>query len=364
MSDKVGGPHDTLTVKPGDTLNSAALTVWLHANAPQLLGTSTQPLRVTQFGGGFSNLTYRIDGAAAPMVLRRPPHGVSGSVAHDMSREYRLLSALHPAGVRVPQPLAFCDDASVLGAPFYLMELVEGVILRGAPPSNVRFDAQVAEQLSRAFVQQLVALHALEVEALGLGDLGRPEGYVMRQVLGWRKRWEAAKTSEVANIDSISEWLAANAPAERGASLIHNDFKYDNLVLDPQNLTRVRAILDWEMATVGCPLMDLGTSLAYWVEPNDPPLLRSLGLGATATDGSFTRQQVVDAYSDASGIPVANPVFYYAFGVFKLAVVAQQIFARHVAGLTSDARFAQLDQAVAVLGTCAADAIERDAIGR
>ncbi len=363
MSEKLGGPHDTLTVKAGDTLDSAALTVWLHANAPELLGASTQPLRVSKFAGGFSNLTFRIDGAAAPMVLRRPPHGVSAGVAHDMSREYRFLMALHPAGVRVPRPLVFCEDASVLGAPFYLMELVEGVILRGQPPRNVRFNVHVAEQLSHAFVQQLVALHALNVEALGLSDLGRPDGYVMRQVLGWRKRWQAAQTSEVPNIDAVAEWLAANAPAESGAALIHNDFKYDNLVLNPENLTHVCAILDWEMATIGCPLMDLGTSLAYWVEPNDPPLLRSLGLGATATQGSFSRQQVVDAYSEASGLQVSSPVFYYTFGVFKLAVVAQQIFARHVAGLTNDSRFAQLDKAVAVLGTCAADAINRDSVG-
>lgn len=363
MSERVGGPHDTLTVKAGDTLAIAALTVWLHAHAPELLGSSTQPLHASRFDGGFSNRTYRIDGAAAPMVLRRPPRGVAGGVAHDMSREYRLLTALHPAGVRVPRPLVFCDDHAVLGAPFYLMELVDGVILRGTPPANVRFDTHVAAQLSRTFVHQLAALHSLNVNALGLGDLGRPDGYVMRQLLGWSKRWQAAQTSEVPNIEAVAKWLADNAPGEHGASLIHNDFKYDNLVLDPDNLTQVRAILDWEMATVGCPLMDLGTSLAYWVEANDPPLLRSLGLGATALPGSYTRQQVVDAYSEASTLVIANPVFYYAFGVFKLAVVAQQIFARHVAGLTSDPRFAQLDQAVAVLGTCAARAIERDSIG-
>jgi aminoglycoside phosphotransferase (APT) family kinase protein len=244
------------------------------------------------------------------------------------------------------------------------MELVDGVILRGAPPADVRFDVEVAAQLSQEFVQQLVALHTLDVASLGLGAFGYPDGYVMRQVLGWRKRWQAAQTGVVPNIDAIADWLSANAPAERGAVLIHNDFKYDNLVLDPDDLTHVRTILDWEMATIGCPLMDLGTSLAYWVESGDPPLLRSLGLGVTAMPGSFSRRELVVAYSRASGMDVIHPVFYYAFGLFKLAVVAQQIFARHVAGLTSDPRFAQLDQAVAMLGTCAAEAVSRDAIGR
>jgi aminoglycoside phosphotransferase (APT) family kinase protein len=364
MSDSAGGPHDTVPVRPGEALNAASLTVWLHANAPELIGTSVGPIRVSQFGGGFSNLTYRVSVGEHTMVLRRPPRGVPRGVAHDMGREYRLLAALHPAGVPVPRALAFCDDDTVLGAPFYLMEFVDGVILRQAPPDGVRFDAHVASALAHAFVRQLVALHALDVDAIGLADLGRADGYVARQVGGWTKRWQASRTTEVRVMDDVAAWLAAHQPTECGTALLHNDFKYDNLVLDPADLTRVRAILDWEMATIGCPLMDLGTSLAYWVEASDPPLLRALGLGITAAPGSLSRSELVRAYEVASGREVADPVFYYVYGLFKLAVVAQQIYARHVRGLTSDPRFSQLDAAVLLLAQLAANAIDAQQLGR
>lgn len=357
MSETAGGPHETVAVRPGEALDAASLTVWLHANAPELIGTSPAPIRVLQFGGGFSNLTYRVEIGERTVVLRRPPRGVARGVAHDMGREYRLLSALHPAGVPVPRALAYCEDDTVLGAPFYLMEHVEGVILRQVAPEGVQFDAVVARALANAFVQQFVALHALDVNAIGLAELGRAEGYVSRQIGGWTKRWHASRTSDVRVMDDLAEWLAARQPSESGAALLHNDFKYDNLVLDPTDLTQIRAILDWEMATVGCPLMDLGTSLAYWVEANDPPALRALGLGITAADGTFSRSELVGAYEVASGRAVVDPVFYYVYGLFKLAVVAQQIYARHVRGLTSDPRFARLDAAVLLLAELAAEAI-------
>jgi len=347
-----------VAVRPGEALDVASLTVWLHANAPELLGTSTAQVRVSQFGGGFSNLTYRLTVGERTVVLRRPPRGVARGVAHDMGREYRLLSALHPAGVPVPGALAYCDDDAVLGAPFYLMEVVEGVIVRQAPPDGARVDADVAGELANAFVRQIVALHALDVNAIGLSALGRAEGYVARQVGGWTKRWHSSRTTDVIVMDDVAAWLAAHQPTECGTALLHNDFKYDNLVLDPADLTQIRAILDWEMATIGCPLMDLGTSLAYWVEATDPPMLRALGLGITAADGSFTRSELVRAYEQASGRPVPDPVFYYVYGLFKLAVVAQQIFARHVRGLTSDPRFARLDAAVLLLAQLAANAID------
>ena len=364
MSDTAGGPHDTVPVRPGEALDAAALTVWLHASAPELLGSSTEPIEVSQFGGGFSNLTYRVSVGTRTMVLRRPPRGVARGVAHDMGREYRLLSALHPAGVPVPRALAYCDDDSVLGAPFYLMEYVSGVILRQTPPDGARFDADVAGELANVFVRQLVALHALDVRAIGLSTLGRAEGYVSRQVSGWTKRWVASRTSDVRVMEDVAAWLASSQPAEFGIALLHNDFKYDNLVLDPGDLTHIRAILDWEMATIGCPLMDLGTSLAYWVEAGDPPMLRALGLGITAAAGSLSRSELVRAYESASGRSVGDPVFYYVYGLFKLAVVAQQIYARHVRGLTSDPRFARLDAAVLLLAQLAASAIDTQLLGR
>lgn len=362
MSDRAGGPHDTVRVRAGEELDAASLTVWLHANAPELLGPSTAAIEIRQFGGGFSNLTYLVQAGDQRFVLRRPPRGVARGVAHDMSREYRLLRALHPAGVPVPRALAFCDDDAVLGAPFYLMEHVDGVILRQVPPDGVVFDTNVARGLADSFVKQLVALHSLDVSTNGLAELGRAEGYVARQVAGWTRRWVASQTSVVPNMDALAEWLAANQPTEAGASLLHNDFKYDNLVLDPADATHIRAILDWEMATIGCPLMDLGTSLAYWVQADDPPLLRALGLGITAYPGSPTRGELVRMYERASGRVVIRPVFYYVYGLFKLAVVAQQIYARYVRGLTSDARFGQLDQAVELLATIASRSVEAGSI--
>ncbi len=362
MSDRAGGPHDTVRVRAGEELDAASLTVWLHGNAPDLLGATTLPLQITQFGGGFSNLTYLVHAGDHRFVLRRPPRGVARGVAHDMSREYRLLRALHPVGVPVPRALAFCDDDSVLGAPFYIMEHVDGVILRQSPPDGVLFDAHVARRLADSFVARLAALHSLDVSTGGLAELGRAEGYVSRQVAGWTKRWVASQTSVVQNMDAVAQWLAEHQPAEAGAALLHNDFKYDNLVLDPSDLTQIRAILDWEMATIGCPLMDLGTSLAYWVQANDPPLLRALGLGITAYPGSPTRMEMLELYERATGRGVAQPVFYYVYGLFKLAVVAQQIYARHVRGLTSDARFAQLDKAVQLLSDIAARSINSASI--
>lgn len=364
MSERVGGPHDTVPVRPGDALDAASLVVWLHAHAPELLGAGNAPITIRQFSGGFSNLTYLVDGGARPFVLRRPPHGATGGVAHDVLREQRVLSALQAASVPVPQVLAACADVTVLGAPFFLMEYVDGVILRQAPPPGIAFDATMAAGVAQLFVQQMASLHALDVHALGLTALGRGDGYVARQIDGWRRRWLQARTREVPSIDRVGEWLAAHQPADAGVSLLHNDFKYDNLVLDPPELTQLRAILDWEMATVGCPLMDLGTSLAYWLETDDPPLLRSLGLGITALPGSPGRAQLVAEYERVSGRPVDQPVFYYAYGVFKLAVVAQQIFARYERGLTSDPRFSRLGEAVVELGAAAEQALETGRLGR
>lgn len=363
MSGQAGGPHDTVPLRPGDALDAAALAAWLHGAAPSLLPTVPTPLTLRRFGGGFSNLTYRVEGGAVPFVLRRPPRGVTGGIAHDVLRESRVLAALHAAEIPVPRVLAVCDDDAVIGAPFFLMEHVDGVILRQALPAEIPFSAEVASRVARMVVHQLASLHALDVEAVGVASLGRGDGYVARQVRGWRERWTQSQTRDVPSLDRVAEWLAAHQPADAGVSLLHNDFKYDNLVLDPRDLTRVRAILDWEMATVGCPLMDLGTSLAYWVQADDPPLLRALGLGITALPGNPTRTELVAWYEAASGRTVRAPVFYYVYGAFKLAVVAQQIFARYERGLATDPRFGQLGDAVALLGAMAERAVDSGRIG-
>jgi aminoglycoside phosphotransferase (APT) family kinase protein len=355
-----GVPDGTIPPREGEGVDPAALAAWLRAVRPGLLADGAV-LAIRQYPAGFSNLTYAVSGGAPgkppAFVLRRPPRGVAGGIAHDMGREHDLLAALHPLGVPVPAPMARCDDPSVIGAPFYLMAHVAGTIVRRPADLGADDGARPARlaALSQAFVRALAQLHAVDVSAPPLAALGRPEGYVQRQVAGWTKRWLAARTGDVPAIDQVAAWLEAHRPPERGAALVHNDFKFDNLVVEleapPRAAVRVRAILDWEMATVGDPLMDLGTALAYWVEAGDAPVFRTLGLGVTALPGAFTRAELVQAYAAASGRDVSDAPWYQAFGLFKVAVIAQQIYARHVRGLTADPRFAQLDQVVAALGT-------------
>jgi aminoglycoside phosphotransferase (APT) family kinase protein len=345
----------TVPVRDDESLPTDVLRRWLAAAAPAWVAEN-DTLSVRQFASGFSNLTYllTLQGAGGDrlLVLRRPPRGVTGGVAHDMVREHGILAALHPLGVPVPRPVAVGDDVAVLGAPFYVMEHVDGVILRGAPPALLTEDPTTVSArmraLSQTFVQTLVQLHAVDVGTPALASLGRPEGYVQRQVQGWSKRWAASRTHDAPDMEQVAVWLAANCPPDRGAVLVHNDFKFDNLVLTPE-LSAVRAILDWEMATVGDPLMDLGTSLAYWVEAEDAPIFRSLGLGITALPGAFRREQIVQAYGAASGRDVSDAPFYLTFGLFKVAVIAQQIFARAQQGLTRDPRFLQLGKVVEAL---------------
>jgi aminoglycoside phosphotransferase (APT) family kinase protein len=257
----------------------------------------------------------------------------------------------------VPRPVACADDATVLGAPFFVMERVRGTILRGVADGRAVGEPGM-RRLADAFVDEMAAIHAVDWAGAGLATLGRPEGYVARQVAGWTKRWGAARTGDAPDVERAAAWLAERQPPERGASLIHNDFKYDNLVLDPDDPGRVLAVLDWEMATVGDPLMDLGTTLGYWVQRDDAPELRALGLGITALPGNPSREELVARYARATGRDVSDAAFYYVFGLFKLAVVAQQIYARYAKGLTRDPRFARLDESVRALGRTAVRAAE------
>jgi aminoglycoside phosphotransferase (APT) family kinase protein len=356
-----GATVDTVAMRPGEEVNAEALRDWLGEKSPSLVPAGTQ-VHVRQYAAGFSNLTYEVvlhgEHGDRAYVLRRPPRGVTaGGGAHDVQREFTILSVLHPLGVPVPRPVANCPDAQVIGAPFYLMERVEGTILRGAPPAWLVGDPTALparmEAVSRLFVDTMVTLHAVPVRETPLAALGRGEGYVRRQVQGWTSRWAKSRTHAVPAMDAVAAWLDANQPAEQGAVLVHNDFKLDNLVLD-ERLDRVKAILDWEMATIGDPLMDLGTALAYWVEPDDAPIFRSLGLGITALPGSWSRSRLVQEYAARSTRDVAEVAFYLTFGLFKVAVIAQQIYARHVQGLTADPRFAKLGAVVEALAHRAA----------
>ncbi len=353
-------PIDTPTaVRHGEELDTRRLRDWFAEQAPELDGEIT----VEQFPSGHSNLTYLLQIDGNEYVLRRPPFGAEKiAKGHDMSREWRILSALDGHFDAIPRPIAYCDDPEVIGASFYVMERVRGVILRSNNPDVSGLTEGSMRGLSEAFVDTLAAIHDIDYEACGLGDFGRPEGYVERQIKGWTKRYHRARTDDIPAMEEAARWLAANMPEEVGASVIHNDFKYDNFVLNPDDLTRVEAVLDWEMATIGDPLMDLGTSLAYWVEPDDPTVFHALDFGPTALAGNYTRRQLVERYCDKAGLPPENIVFYYVYGLFKVAVIGQQIYFRFTEGDTDDPRFAMLIHAVRALAERATVAIENQSI--
>ena len=344
-------------VRQGEDLDTVPLETYLKAHIPGLDGA----LVVEQFPSGYSNLTYLIRVGERELVLRRPPFGANIKSAHDMGREYKILSHLVDAYPKVPRPLVYCEDAAVLGAPFYVMERVKGVILRATPPAGVDLSPGPMRAISEASVDNLAAIHALDPSTVGLGDLGRPEGYVGRQVAGWIGRYEKAKTDEIPALDRTARWLTDHQPPESGATLIHNDYKYDNLVLDPADTSRIVAVLDWEMATVGDPLMDLGTTLGYWVEADDPYELQAMRFGCTTVPGNLNREEVAQCYALRSGrdVPEANAVFYYVFGLYKIAVISQQIYARFKAGLTKDERFGLLIYAIQAIGGASVEATEK-----
>jgi aminoglycoside phosphotransferase (APT) family kinase protein len=377
-------------VRAGEELPVDRLDAWLRANL--VPPPPAAPLAVEQFPGGHSNLTYLLrwgDDDANQVVLRRPPFGASVKTAHDMGREHHVLSHLHPglpgglergAGpgmaaapahyAKAPRALAACADAAVIGAPFFLMQRVPGVILRRPHlPAGLDLPAPHLRALSEALVDALVELHAVDFTAAGLGELGAPAGYAARQVSGWTERWQRSRTDPLPDVDAAAAWLAGHlvrqppAAEREKAALLHNDFKYDNLVLTTP-LDGIAAVLDWEMATVGDPLMDLGTSLAYWLDPGDEEALRRLPVGPTALPGNLSRTEVVERYARRSGRDVAGILFYYVFGLFKVAVIAQQIYHRFRSGVTGDPRFAALGDGVRLLGRTASQAIARQRIDR
>lgn len=345
-------------VREEDRLEPERLAAFLRVAFPGLSG----PVEVEQFRQGHSNLTYLIRFGGREAVLRRAPHGANVKSAHDMRREFTILSALQGVYPKAPRPLAFCDDPSVAGAEFYLMERVRGVVLRRGGAPGLELGPGLLARLSSAFVDGLAELHAVDVTRGPLAQVGKPQGYVQRQVSGWTERYFKAQTDEVPFAAAMAAWLARNLVPETGAALIHNDFKYDNLVLDPADLTRILAVLDWEMATVGEPLMDLGSSLGYWVDPDDPPEMQLLAFGPTHLPGNLTRTGLVERYAARTGRDPGPMLFHYVFALFKLATIVQQIYKRFREGKTTDPRFAPLGAAVQVLCAQAARAVERGRI--
>src|SRR5215471_18590309 len=331
-------------IRPGEELNLEKLDPYLRHRFPDLSGA----LRLEQFPSGHSNLTYSVSFGEKEMVLRRPPFGSKVKSAHDMGREYQVLEKLH-AAYPAPRPLLYCADESVIGAPFYVMERVQGIILRRDLPAGLELAPQTAHRLSEAFIDNLATLHQLDYNALGLGELGKPQGYLERQVKGWIERYYGSKTHELPEVETIAAWLKDRMPAQSGATLVHNDYKYDNMVLDAADVTTIRAVLDWEMCTLGDPLTDLGTALAYWVQADDPIEVQMVRWGPTAIPGSLTRAELVQRYHQKTRRDVGNIVFYYVFALFKVAVIIQQIYYRYHHGLTKDARFASLGEVTKML---------------
>jgi aminoglycoside phosphotransferase (APT) family kinase protein len=284
-----------------------------------------------------------------------------------MGREYLILSRLADVYAKVPRVLAYCEDEAVLGVPFYVMERLKGVILRASAPEGLELTPALMRALSGNLVDNLVEIHRVDYQAAGLGDLGRPVGYVRRQIEGWTQRYVNARTDDIPDIERVAAWLSEHMPPDAGTpqvggALIHNDYKYDNLVLAPDDLSSIIGVLDWEMATLGDPLMDLGTSLGYWVDPGDPPELQALRFGLTTWPGSLNRRELVQRYAVLSGCDVSNILFYYVYALLKIAVIVQQIYARYKAGFTRDERFARMIDAVRVLGKTAVLAIDKGRI--
>lgn len=346
-------------VRAGEELDLARLGDYLRAHLPKVI---TGEIEIEQFPSGFSNLTYLIRIGADEYVLRRPPAGAQVKSGHDMGREFRVLSQLRTVYEKVPRALIYCDDESVIGAPFYLMERVKGIIIRSHVPKGVTLNLETVRRLAESFVRNLADIHTVDYRACGLGELGQPDGYVQRQVEGWTKRYAAARTDEVPDLERAASWLADRQPAESGAALIHNDYKFDNVVLDPQDLSRIVAVLDWEMATIGDPLMDFGTALGYWIDEDDPEEWRNASMGLGRLPGQMSRREMAEFYGAASGRDLSQLVFYYAFALFKTAVIVQQIYKRYRLGFTQDERFAGLDAVVRACGRMATLTIEKQRI--
>ena len=340
-------------IRQGEELILETLNDYLKSQISDFEGITS----ISQFPGGFSNLTYLIKTESKEYVLRRPPFGVNIKSAHDMGREYKVLSLLKPHYPKVPQPVIFCEDESIMGCQFYMMERVQGVIFRGKDALKMDVPATTMRQLSENLIDNLADLHLLDIEKTGLINLGKPEGYVQRQVEGWIGRYEKSQTDDIPAMIETSAWLRANMPRPQVPAFLHNDYKYDNVILNPEDLTEILGVLDWEMSTVGDPLMDLGASLAYWCEEGDEQFLKSFNI--TWLAGNLTRKGVVERYAQKTGRDVSDILFYYVFGLYKNTVIMQQIYARWKAGLTKDPRFGALIYGINELSRMAVRAIEK-----
>lgn len=325
-------------IRAGEELDAALIDPYLKAQIPGLEGTP----QISQFPGGASNLTYLVQYPNQEFVLRRPPFGQKARSAHDMGREFRIINQLKDAFPYCPKAYLHCVDESVIGSEFYVMERIKGIILRSDLPADLNLDADQTQTLCKSFIDRLVELHRVDYQACGLGDLGKPEGYVERQIRGWTDRYDNARTPDAPDWTQVKAWLKDKMPADHPvAAIVHNDYRFDNVLLDPANPLQIIGVLDWEMTTLGDPLMDLGNTLAYWIQADDPAPVQLMRRQPSHAPGMLTRQQFVDYYAERSGIRIDNFDFYYTYGLFRLAGIVQQIYYRFFHGQTQDKRFAQ-----------------------
>jgi aminoglycoside phosphotransferase (APT) family kinase protein len=322
-------------VRQGEELNIAAVSAWLKTQQFEI----TAPVTVTQYSGGASNWTYCLDYPEESLILRRAPAGTKAKGAHDMGREFRLQQALKPVYKYVPEMKAYCEQDDVIGTEFYIMEKLTGIIPRKNLPRDLEVSPQKTKQLCHNVLDCLVELHQVDIKQSGLEHLGKGEGYTQRQIDGWSKRYTQAKTWNVPSGEFVMQWLANNIPAQERICLTHNDFRFDNVVLDANDYTKVLGVLDWELATLGDPLMDLGNTLAYWVEPTDDFLAQSTRRQPTHLPGMLTRQEVINYYCHKMNIEVDNFTFYEVYGLFRLAGIVQQIYYRYHHGQTNNPAF-------------------------
>ena len=346
-------------VRKGEELPAVKLKQFLQEN--QLIGSIESELFVKQFTHGYSNLTYLLSIEDKEYVLRKPPIGAIKR-GHDMSREFKVQSAVQKEFSKVPKMFAYTDDAAVLGSEFYIMEKVEGIILNFKEAKKRDIPANDYKTIANAWLDAFTELHQLDDDAIGLTNLGKPEGYVERQVTNWGKQYLKAATKDVPSAEKVMQWMQENQPKNYQHCLIHNDYKYDNVVFKDNSWKEITAVLDWEMATLGDPLMDLGTSLGYWTLASDHDFVKQGIPSPTIFEGNPMRSEIVASYAKKSGRDIHNMVFYYAFGLFKIAVIAQQIYYRYSKGLTSDPRFANLDKAAELCCNLALKSIKTNSI--
>lgn len=324
-------------VRVGEELDCQKVGAFIRQHLPNLTG---EPV-IEQFAGGASNLTYLLRYPERDLILRRPPFGHRAKSAHDMLREANIMSALKPVYRYVPTVIATCSDPAIMDCDFYVMERLHGIIPRQNLPKDLTLSVEDTRRLCLNVIDKMIELHQIDYQQAGLASIAKGAGYVARQVTGWSERYRQAKTEDVGDFENVMQWLHDKMPPQDLATcLIHNDFRFDNVVLNPENPTEVIGVLDWEMATLGDPLMDLGNTLAYWVQADDDAVFQSVRRQPTHLAGMLTRQEVIAYYGEKTGYRVDHFDFYAIFGLFRLAVIVQQIYYRYFHSQTTNPAFA------------------------